>query len=80
MGGAVRAGVCAARRREWRHSDLELGVLIEQRDIALPYFSMYDAEWAEQNEDMLAFLGLANADKAGVTALVERISHSRNTR
>jgi hypothetical protein len=34
MGGSL------ARGQEWRHSDLELGILVEVRDATLPYFNV----------------------------------------
>jgi predicted nucleotidyltransferase len=44
---ASRAGVLGvvlggslARGQEWRHSDLELGILVEERDPNLPYFNI----------------------------------------
>src|SRR5512135_2932289 len=37
--GAVIGG-SLARGQEWRHSDLETGVLVEQRDQNLPYFNI----------------------------------------
>ncbi len=44
---ASRAGVLGvvlggslARGQEWRHSDLELGILVEERDPGLPYFNI----------------------------------------
>ena len=36
----VLLGGSLARGQEWRHSDLEIGVLVEERDPALPYFNI----------------------------------------
>ncbi len=36
----VAIGGSLARGQEWRHSDLETGVLVEQRDQSLPYFNI----------------------------------------
>ena len=36
----VAIGGSLARGQEWRHSDLELGLLVEERDNQLPYFNI----------------------------------------
>ncbi|MCX6971157.1 MAG: hypothetical protein NTV93_13535 [Verrucomicrobia bacterium] len=36
----VVIGGSLARGQEWRHSDLELGILVEDKDTALPYFNV----------------------------------------
>ncbi len=36
----VLIGGSLARGQEWRHSDLELGLLVEERDQSLPYFNI----------------------------------------
>jgi predicted nucleotidyltransferase len=159
----VVIGGSLARGQEWCHSDLELGILVEDKDAALPYFnvdhgrgvevifhslyrevfalsdtnrvikntwplvktrvleitrlwgddtrnffvhavdsefkwrqnagiltvyrlylpligsiqgSLDDAEWAEKNRDLLAFLGLADLDNDLVSQLMDRIEES----
>ena len=43
----VMIGGSLARGQEWRHSDLELGVLVESKDDTLPYFNVYDGRGVE---------------------------------
>lgn len=45
VGTAV--GGSLARGQEWRHSDLELGVLVEERDPSLPYFNIFQGRGVE---------------------------------
>ncbi|MBE0699507.1 MAG: hypothetical protein IH586_21500, partial [Anaerolineaceae bacterium] len=43
----VVIGGSLARGQEWRHSDLELGILVEERDPNLPYFNIYEGRGVE---------------------------------
>jgi len=43
----VAIGGSLARGQEWRHSDLELGVLVEERDPTLPYFNIFRGRGVE---------------------------------
>jgi hypothetical protein len=43
----VVIGGSLARGQEWRHSDLELGILVEERDPTLPYFNIYEGRGVE---------------------------------
>jgi hypothetical protein len=45
LGAAI--GGSLARGQEWRHSDLELGVLVEERDPGLSYFNIYHERGVE---------------------------------
>jgi predicted nucleotidyltransferase len=43
----VVIGGSLARGKEWRHSDLELGILVESRDASLAYFNVDDGRGVE---------------------------------
>jgi hypothetical protein len=43
----VVIGGSLARGKEWRHSDLELGILVESRDAALSYFNLDNGRGVE---------------------------------
>jgi len=43
----VVIGGSLARGQEWRHSDLELGILVEERDQNMPYFNVFRGRGVE---------------------------------
>ena len=43
----VMIGGSLARGQEWRHSDLETGILVESKDESLPYFNVHEGRGVE---------------------------------
>jgi len=44
----VMIGGSLARRKEWRHSDMELGILVETRQPGIPYFNVDNGRGVEK--------------------------------